>query len=195
MSTKLVAQAHLPTELGQFQIAAFKTAQGKELVALLKGKFPASGPTLVRIHSQCLTGDVFYSVKCDCGKQLKAAMEIIESVGQGVIIYQPEEGRGIGIVNKIRAYELQDRGADTVEANLMLGFGADERSYEECAEILKLLGVTEVRLISNNPGKIASLESAGLRVIERVPIEVTLQSVSAQEYMKAKKEKLGHLIS
>ncbi len=197
-SVELVAEASLPTEIGQFRIAGFRSRDGQELVALLKGHIQAgfgAGPTLVRIHSQCLTGDVFHSIKCDCGRQLQAAMEMIEQEGRGVIIYQPQEGRGIGIVNKIRAYALQDQGADTVEANLRLGFEADGRSYQECAEILKILGIRQVRLMSNNPDKVAGLEKAGLSVVERVPVEVDLEDAPAREYLKTKKEKMGHLLS
>lgn len=196
-SVELVAEANLPTEIGHFRIAGFRSLKsGEEFVALLKGHIGAGAkPTLVRIHSQCLTGDVFHSIKCDCGKQLQAAMEMIEQEGHGVIIYQPQEGRGIGIVNKIRAYALQDQGADTVEANLQLGFEADGRSYHECAEILKILGIQQVRLMSNNPDKVAGLEEAGLSVVERVPVEIDLEDAPAKEYLKTKKEKMGHLLS
>lgn len=194
-SIELVAEANLPTEIGQFRIAGFRGRDGQEFVALLKGRVQVTEPTLVRIHSQCLTGDVFHSIKCDCGRQLQAAMEMIEREGCGVIIYQPQEGRGIGIVNKIRAYALQDQGADTVEANLRLGFEADGRSYQECAEILKILGIRQVRLMSNNPDKVAGLEEAGLSVVERVPVEVDLEDAPARAYLKTKKEKMGHLLS
>lgn len=196
MSTiELVAEANLPTEIGHFRIAGFRNLEsGQEFVALLKG-YVAGDPTLVRIHSQCLTGDVFHSIKCDCGRQLQVAMEMIEQEGHGIIIYQPQEGRGIGIVNKIRAYALQDQGVDTVDANLQLGFEVDGRSYQECAEILKILGVHHVRLMSNNPDKVAGLEKAGISVVERVPIEIDLEDAPAKEYLKTKKEKMGHLLS
>jgi 3,4-dihydroxy 2-butanone 4-phosphate synthase/GTP cyclohydrolase II len=151
-------------------------------------------PTLVRIHSQCLTGDVFDSVKCDCGPQLHKAMEMIEAEGRGAIVYQQQEGRGIGIINKIRAYALQDEGADTVEANEQLGFAVDARSYQQCAEILFDRGLCQVKVMSNNPDKLAALEKAGLRIVERIPIEVEAQKAAAH-YLKTKKEKLGHLLN
>jgi 3,4-dihydroxy 2-butanone 4-phosphate synthase/GTP cyclohydrolase II len=150
-------------------------------------------PTLVRIHSQCLTGDVFGSIKCDCGQQLKKAMELIEAEGRGAIVYQQQEGRGIGIINKIRAYALQDEGADTVEANEKLGFAIDGRNYQQCAEILFDLGLCKVRVMSNNPDKMRALENAGLQVVERVPIEVEAEEPAAH-YMRTKKEKMGHLL-
>ena len=151
-------------------------------------------PTLVRIHSQCLTGDVFGSIKCDCGPQLHKAMEMIEADGRGAIVYQQQEGRGIGIINKIRAYALQDQGADTVEANEQLGFAVDSRNYQQCAEILFDLGLCKVRVISNNPDKLKALKDAGLRIVERIPIEVAAEKPAAH-YMRTKKEKMGHLIN
>ncbi len=150
-------------------------------------------PTLVRIHSQCLTGDVFGSVKCDCGPQLHRAMEMIETAGRGAIVYQQQEGRGIGIINKIRAYALQDEGADTVEANQELGFAVDARNYQQCAEILFDLGLCKVRVMSNNPDKIAALTGAGLQVVERIAIEIAAGEESA-DYLNTKREKLGHLL-
>jgi 3,4-dihydroxy 2-butanone 4-phosphate synthase / GTP cyclohydrolase II len=196
-SMELVAEANLPTEVGEFRIIGARSkTSGEEFVLLVKGNFVTPQPTLVRIHSQCLTGDVFHSIKCDCGRQLRAAMEMIETAGHGVIIYQQQEGRGIGIINKIRAYALQDQGADTVEANLRLGFEADARDYGDCAEILKLLGIGSVRLMSNNPDKVAGLEKAGIEVVERVPLEIELEPVEpARDYLKTKKEKMGHLLS
>ena len=188
-----LAEANLPTEFGLFRIIGFKsTFANEEFPVLVKGPLDAATPTLVRIHSQCLTGDVFHSLKCDCGRQLDHAMKLIQEEGRGVIIYQQQEGRGIGITNKIRAYELQDAGQDTVEANLSLGFEADLRQYECCVNILKQLGLRRVRLMSNNPEKIGALKQAGFEV-ERVPIEVEPHE-RTKGYMKTKKEKLGHML-
>ena len=148
---ELVAEARLPTEIGEFRIIGFRSLiSDEEFVALVKGELCQGRPSLVRVHSQCLTGDVFGSVKCDCGRQLEAAMKLIELEGHGVIVYQQQEGRGIGIINKIRAYALQDGGADTIEANELLGFEADMRRYEQCAEILLELGLRSVRVMSDN---------------------------------------------
>jgi GTP cyclohydrolase II len=189
-----VAEANLPTELGEFRIVGFRgKGTNEEFVALVKGDLKADKASLVRIHSQCLTGDVFHSIKCDCGRQLDYAMKLVQEEGHGVIIYQPQEGRGIGILNKIRAYALQDAGLDTVEANLSLGFKADLRQYDCCAEIFKQLGLRRVRLMSNNPDKIAALRSAGIEIVERVPIELEPHEPSIN-YMKTKKEKLGHML-
>src|SRR5689334_6440167 len=190
-----VAVANLPTEWGDFQIAAYRSLTTREeFVVLFKGEMSRDVPTLVRIHSQCLTGDVFGSTKCDCGKQLHSTMQMIEEEGRGAIVYQQQEGRGIGIINKIRAYALQDKGADTVEANEQLGFEVDAREYQQCAEILFDLGLCKVRVMSNNPEKLRALEEAGLRVVERIPIEVDIEEPAAH-YLKTKKEKLGHLIN
>ncbi len=189
-----VASAKLPTEIGEFRIAGYRSlTSDEEFVVLYKGEMQADFPTLVRIHSQCLTGDVFGSIKCDCGPQLHRAMEMIEAEGRGAIVYQQQEGRGIGIINKIRAYALQDQGADTVEANEQLGFAVDARNYQQCAEILFELGLCQVRVISNNPDKLKALEAAGLRIVERVPIEVESRQPAAH-YLQVKKEKMGHLI-
>jgi len=190
-----VADARLPTETGEFRIIGFRSlVSDEEFVALVKGDLRADRPSLVRIHSQCMTGDVFGSVKCDCGRQLQAAMKLIEQEGHGAIVYQQQEGRGIGIINKIRAYALQDEGADTIEANERLGFAADMRRYEQCAEILLDLGLRTVRVMSDNPAKIQALRQAGIKVVERVPLEVEPHD-SFVNYLKTKKEKMGHLVS
>ena len=194
ISVEKVATADLPTQAGVFKIAGYRSLNSnEEFVVLYKGEMRKDIPTLVRIHSQCLTGDVFGSIKCDCGLQLNKAMQLIESEGCGAIVYQQQEGRGIGIINKIRAYALQDKGADTVEANEKLGFEIDARKYQQCAEILFDLGLCKVRVMSNNPDKIIALKSAGLQIIERVSIEVESQAPAAH-YMRVKKEKMGHLI-
>jgi 3,4-dihydroxy 2-butanone 4-phosphate synthase/GTP cyclohydrolase II len=194
ISVEKVAVANLPTQIGKFKIAGYRSqTSNEEFVVLFKGKMQANFPTLVRIHSQCLTGDVFGSIKCDCGQQLEKAMELIEQAGRGAIVYQQQEGRGIGIINKIRAYALQDGGADTVEANERLGFVVDARNYQQCAEILFDLGLCKVRVMSNNPDKLDALEKAGLQVVERVPIEVETREPAAH-YLRTKKEKLGHLL-
>jgi 3,4-dihydroxy 2-butanone 4-phosphate synthase/GTP cyclohydrolase II len=194
-SVERVATAKLPTATGDFEIAGYRSlTSDEEFVVLYKGDLRADLPTLVRIHSQCLTGDVFGSIKCDCGPQLHKAMEMIEAEGRGAIVYQQQEGRGIGIINKIRAYALQDEGADTVEANEQLGFSVDAREYQQCAEILFDLGLCRVRVLSNNPIKLKALEDAGLQIVERVPIEVEAEEPAAH-YLRTKKEKLGHLLT
>ena len=194
ISVEKIAEAQLPTQIGEFRIAGYRSLNSsEEFVALFKGEMQTEIPTLVRIHSQCLTGDVFGSIKCDCGLQLEKAMKLIEKAGRGAIVYQQQEGRGIGIINKIRAYALQDEGADTVEANEKLGFAIDARNYQQCAEILFDLGLCKVRVMSNNPDKIEALEKAGLQVVERVPIEVE-SAEPAAHYLRTKKEKMGHLI-
>jgi 3,4-dihydroxy 2-butanone 4-phosphate synthase/GTP cyclohydrolase II len=194
LSVERIAEARLPTEVGEFKIAGYRSrTSDEEFVVLYKGELRPEIPTLVRIHSQCLTGDVFGSTKCDCGRQLKRAMEMIERAGRGAIVYQQQEGRGIGILNKIRAYALQDEGADTVEANERLGLAVDSREYRQCAEVLFDLGLCQVRVLSNNPLKLRALEEAGLEVVERVSIEVE-PSESAEYYMRTKKEKMGHLL-
>jgi 3,4-dihydroxy 2-butanone 4-phosphate synthase / GTP cyclohydrolase II len=193
-SIQKVTESRLPTAIGEFRIAGYRSLiSDEEFVVLYKGEFDENIPTLVRIHSQCLTGDVFGSIKCDCGPQLHRAMELIEREGRGAIVYQQQEGRGIGIINKIRAYALQDEGADTVEANEKLGFAVDARTYQQCAEILFDLGLCKVRVMSNNPDKLEALEKAGLQIVERVPIEIPAQKAAAH-YLKTKKEKLGHLL-
>ena len=194
ISVERVASAKLPTQYGEFRIAGYRSlTSDEEFVVLFKGDMRPDIPTLVRIHSQCLTGDVFGSIKCDCGPQLHEAMRMIEADGRGAIVYQQQEGRGIGIINKIRAYALQDEGADTVEANEALGFAIDGRNYQQCAEILFDLGLCHVRVISNNPDKLKALEDAGLQIVERIPIEIQAEEPAAH-YLKTKKEKLGHLL-
>jgi 3,4-dihydroxy 2-butanone 4-phosphate synthase/GTP cyclohydrolase II len=188
------AEANLPTEFGAFRIVGFRsTNSDEEFVALVKGDIHPRTSTLVRIHSQCLTGDVFHSLKCDCGPQLQRAMEMIQDEGAGIIVYQQQEGRGIGIINKIRAYALQDEGADTIEANVRLGLDVDAREYDQCAEIIKLLGAQRIRLMSNNPDKVRALRDAGLEIVERVPIEIKPHA-PAFKYLMTKKEKMGHLL-
>src|SRR2546428_13771102 len=194
LSVERVAVANLPTDWGVFQIAGYRSlTSDEEFVALFKGELRPDVPTLVRIHSQCLTGDVFGSAKCDCGPQLHRTMEMIEAEGRGAIVYQQQEGRGIGILNKIRAYALQDEGADTVEANERLDLPVDSRDYRQCAEVLFDLGLCKVRVISNNPGKLQALEEAGLQIIERVSIDIP-RTESAEKYLQTKREKMGHLI-
>ena len=191
-SVRQIASADFPTRWGRFRIYGFRLGD-EEAVALVMGEVHAS-PPLVRIHSQCLTGDVFGSLRCDCRQQLEMALSLIAEEGAGVLIYEQQEGRGIGLMPKLQAYELQDTGLDTVEANEKLGFKADHREFALPAEILKTLGVKRVRLLSNNPDKVAALEKAGVEVTERVPCEVTPTS-HAEEYLKTKKQKLGHLFS
>ena len=194
LSVERVAVANLPTAWGRFKIAGYRSRTSEEeFVVIFKGELRPDIPTLVRIHSQCLTGDVFGSSKCDCGAQLHRTMQMIELEGRGAIVYQQQEGRGIGIINKIRAYELQDKGADTVEANERLGLAVDAREYRQCAEVLFDLGLCKVRVISNNPGKLKALEEAGLEIVERVAIEIPSPE-SATRYLKTKKEKMGHLL-
>ena len=195
-----MASAHFPTRWGNFEILGFEGEFGdgsarrlETAVALVMGEVRGE-PPLVRVHSQCLTGDVFGSLRCDCRQQLEMALAMIAGEGAGVLIYEQQEGRGIGLMAKLQAYELQDRGLDTVEANERLGFRADQREFALPAEILKALGIGRVRLLSNNPGKVAALENAGLKVVERVPCEVS-PSLHAEDYLNTKKAKLGHLFS
>jgi len=190
-----VPRAKLPTRFGEFTIYGFHHPEtGEEAVALVSGEPRPDIAVLVRLHSQCLTGDVFASDRCDCGDQLHAAMELVAHSAPGVIVYQQQEGRGIGLINKIRAYELQDQGLDTVAANVELGFGADLRDYSFPAEILRYLGAVRVRLLSNNPDKVEGLAREGICVEERVPLEIAPRS-STRDYLRIKKEKLGHLLS
>lgn len=190
-----VAEARLPTEFGEFTIAGYRSlTSDEEFVCLYKGDLSAEDGVPVRIHSQCLTGDVFHSIKCDCGPQLQKAMETIEAEGKGAIVYQHQEGRGIGIINKIRAYSLQDEGADTIEANTRLGLEVDLREYGQCVEILKDLGVKKVKFLSNNPDKIQAVRDGGLELVERVPIEFE-PSKDTVKYLTVKKLQMGHLLS
>ena len=195
-SIQQVASADFPTRWGKFRIFGFRgevNSRTEEAVALVMGDVRSS-PPLVRVHSQCLTGDVFGSLRCDCRQQLELSLAMIAAQGAGVLIYEQQEGRGIGLMAKLQAYELQDAGLDTVEANERLGFKADHREFGLPAEILKALGVSQVRLLSNNPEKVAALERGGIEVVERVPCEVS-PSVHAEDYLKTKKEKLGHLFT
>lgn len=190
-----VAEADFPSRFGEFRIYGYEghyPTGVEECVVLRTGDVTKSAP-LVRIHSQCLTGDVFHSLRCDCRAQLELAFEKIAEAGAGLIIYEQQEGRGIGIMNKLRAYELQDKGADTVEANEQLGFAADLRNYSLPGAILRDLGIQEVRLLSNNPKKIEALERAGVRVVERVNAQVEVLPTT-EDYLRTKREKLGHLL-
>jgi GTP cyclohydrolase II len=199
-SIQPVASADFPTRWGKFRIFGFggefgsgESRRKEEAVALVMGDV-RSAPPLVRIHSQCLTGDVFGSLRCDCRSQLEMALAMIAEEGAGVLIYEQQEGRGIGLMAKLRAYELQDSGLDTVEANQRLGFKADHREFTLPAEILKSLGISSVRLLSNNPDKVAALERGGIQVTERVPCEVA-PTTHAEDYLKTKKDKMGHLFT
>jgi 3,4-dihydroxy 2-butanone 4-phosphate synthase/GTP cyclohydrolase II len=207
MKVTKVAETRLPTPFGTFRLFGFETEDKSESVVVLvmgdvkgaeaqarQGAALSDDAALLRIHSQCLTGDVFGSGRCDCGDQLHFAMEKIAARGVGILIYQLQEGRGIGLMNKLLAYELQDSGHDTVEANEHLGFEADHRNYELCAEVLRYLDVSRVRLMSNNPLKFDSLEAAGIQIAERIPIEIA-PSDGTEKYLKTKKAKLGHMLS
>lgn len=189
-----VASPSLPTKFGDFRVHAFRsTVTQEEHLALVMGKISPEEPVLVRVHSQCLTGDVFKSARCDCGAQLEIALEKIAAEGKGVLLYLLQEGRGIGLFNKLKAYQLQDQGLDTVEANHRLGFGADQRDYGVGAQILRALGVRRMRLLTNNPAKYVALAGYGLEIVERVPLEVP-PTAHSRRYLQAKKNKLGHIL-
>jgi 3,4-dihydroxy 2-butanone 4-phosphate synthase/GTP cyclohydrolase II len=192
---KMIASAKLPTDYGDWHVHVFENQLDKqEHVALVKGDISSGQDVLVRVHSSCLTGDVLHSIRCDCGAQLDAAMQLIATEGRGVVLYLNQEGRGIGLGNKIRAYELQDEGFDTVEANVRLGFKADQRDYGIGVQILRDLGIRSMRLLSNNPRKLVGIEGYGLSVTEWLPLEIPA-SESTRRYLKTKKEKLGHKLS
>jgi len=191
---RLAAKAVLPTRFGRFTIYGFEGhGPQEEAVALVRGNLKGRVAPLVRVHSQCLTGDVLNSLRCDCRAQLELSLKKISEAPSGILLYLPQEGRGIGLMNKLRAYELQDGGMDTVEANESLGFAADAREYEFPAKILKELGATRIRLLSNNPDKIRQLESAGIKVVARVPCQPRLSKIS-RAYLQTKKHKMGHLL-
>jgi GTP cyclohydrolase II len=198
---RIVARAAFPTQYGAFTILGIEgakklslTGTAESAVALQHGNIRRGDAPLVRIHSQCLTGDVFHSERCDCRAQLEMALRETARAKNGIVLYLPQEGRGIGLMNKLKAYELQDSGMDTVEANRELGFEADSRDYRFCAEALKLMGVTRVKLLSNNPDKVAQLERAGIRVVERVPCRPRT-SHHSRAYLRTKKEKMGHILA
>jgi len=185
-------KVNMPTSYGHFKLIPFRQiSNGLEHVALIKGEWQKDEPVLVRVHSSCTTGDIFGSMRCECGEQLHKAMEMIEKEGKGVVVYMNQEGRGIGLMNKIKAYKLQEEGLDTVDANIHLGFNADERDYGVGAQILREVGVTKIRLMSNNPVKRIGLEAYGLSIIENVPIEVKPNPYN-EFYMQTKKQRMGH---
>jgi len=189
-----VAHAELPTRYGRFTIYGFEgRGPQEEAVALVRGKLAGKTAPLVRVHSQCLTGDVLASLRCDCRAQLELSLKKISQAPSGILLYLPQEGRGIGLMNKLRAYQLQDGGMDTVEANQTLGFAADARDYDFSAQILKQLGATKIRLLSNNPEKVRQLQEAGIRVVERVPCQPRVSKTS-RSYLQTKKRKMGHLL-
>jgi GTP cyclohydrolase II len=194
VAVMLVAQAVLPTRYGRFTIYGFKGGGPlDEAIALVRGKINGRTAPLVRVHSQCLTGDVLASLRCDCRAQLELSLRKIGQAGAGILLYLPQEGRGIGLMNKLRAYQLQDGGMDTVEANETLGFAADARDYDFSAQILKKLGATKIRLLSNNPEKVRQLEESGIRVVQRVACQPRISSIS-RAYLQTKKSKMGHLL-
>ena len=193
MAARRVAETRLPTCYGEFHCIVYGMPDGSEQLALLAGDVDESEPTTVRLHSECLTGDVFGSLRCDCGEQLADSLRFLQADGRGILLYLRQEGRGIGLVNKIRAYALQEQGYDTVEANTMLGLPEDARDYRYAAEMLRDLGVREVRLLTNNPAKIAGLEHYDVCVVERIPLEVTPNPAN-RDYLYTKVAKMGHLL-
>lgn len=194
VEVKQIARAALPTRFGQFTIHGFKgKGPQEEAIALVHGKLNGKTAPLVRVHSQCLTGDVLASLRCDCRAQLELSLRKIGQAGSGILLYLPQEGRGIGLMNKLRAYQLQDRGMDTVEANETLGFAADARDYDFSAQILKKLGAKKIRLLSNNPEKVRQLERSGIRVVQRVPCQPRISKTS-RAYLQTKKSKMGHIL-
>ncbi|QCI15948.1 GTP cyclohydrolase II [Buchnera aphidicola] len=194
MQLKKIDKAILPTPWGNFFIFGFEEKQnGKNHIALVYGNIQKNTPILSRVHSECLTGDALFSLRCDCGNQLKMAMKRIVKEGSGVLIYHRQEGRNIGLLNKIRAYALQDKGFDTVQANQKLGFSADERDFSLCADIFNILNINKIRLLTNNPFKVKMLCNAGINIVERVPIITKKNSTNAY-YLKTKAEKMGHLL-
>jgi len=193
LSVTRVATAELPTRFGNFHLIGYRSLSGsEEFVALTMGQLRRHA-VLVRIHSQCLTGEVFGSRRCDCGVQLQRALEMISAAGRGALVYQLQEGRGIGLLNKVRAYALQDEGADTVEANERLGFPPDMRDYRQCAEIFVDLGISRANIMTNNPCKLSAIKDAGLEIVSRVPLQVE-PSQSSIGYLRTKMQKLGHLL-
>ncbi|GAB3228742.1 GTP cyclohydrolase II [Pseudaeromonas pectinilytica] len=193
-SVSLIASSKLPTPWGTFTLVGFKeTASGKDHAALVMGDITTPEPVLGRIHSECLTGDALFSLRCDCGFQLQAAMQRIAQEQRGVLLYVRQEGRGIGLLNKIHAYNLQDQGADTVDANVALGFAADMRDYTICADMLKLLGVSSLRLMTNNPRKLNAMEKMGIHIAERVPLQEGKNPFN-EFYLETKAGKLGHML-
>ncbi|ARC54821.1 GTP cyclohydrolase [Candidatus Riesia sp. GBBU] len=195
MRIKKISESKLPTKFGDFILVGFKEiSNGNNHIALIYGNISQESSVLSRIHSECLTGDALFSLRCDCGFQLEASLSKIAQEGNGVLLYHRQEGRNIGLLNKIRAYNLQDIGLDTVEANIRLGFKADERDFSVCAEMYNLLSIKKVRLLTNNPKKLEILEKLGIEIVERIPIVVG-RNAKNKEYLKIKEKKLGHLLS
>ena len=188
-----IAACRLPTEWGVFTLHGFEEENGQDHVALNMGEWQTDTPVLARVHSECLTGDALFSQKCDCGPQLQAAMQAVQQAGTGVIAYLRQEGRGIGLINKIRAYQLQDQGLDTVEANLALGLPIDARDFRLAQQMFAHLGIQQIRLLTNNPEKVQTLQAAGIQVVERVPLQVG-EHQENEQYLRTKAAKLGHLL-